>query len=220
MALGQKESRINLADGERQEAINVSEGEMQRRINEADGRAKEIQILAEAMAGGISRIAASIRKPGGAEAIRMRILEQYKSLVGDIGNVGTRYATANGFYVSVLTALLGVLAYTGSGKPFDEIKFPIIALVAVFAISICWIWRKTIQYYGNLFGGKFAVLKELEKSLDVQVYALEYVEVYKNRNAGYLTTHEAKVPLFLGWLFAFVAAAAIVLAVYSSACAL
>jgi len=84
MALGQKESRINLSTGERQEAINLSEGEKQKRINEALGKAKEIEILADASARGIARIAAAIRKPGGKQAIRMRLLEQYIEEVGQI----------------------------------------------------------------------------------------------------------------------------------------
>jgi regulator of protease activity HflC (stomatin/prohibitin superfamily) len=84
MALGQKESRINLSTGERQEAINLSEGEKQKRINEAVGKAKEIEILAEASARGIARIASAIRKPGGKQAIKMRVLEQYIEEVGHI----------------------------------------------------------------------------------------------------------------------------------------
>jgi regulator of protease activity HflC (stomatin/prohibitin superfamily) len=84
MAMGQKESRINLSTGERQEAINLSEGEKQKRINEAVGKAKEIEILAEASARGIARIAAAIRKPGGKQAIKMRVLEQYIDEVGHI----------------------------------------------------------------------------------------------------------------------------------------
>jgi regulator of protease activity HflC (stomatin/prohibitin superfamily) len=84
MAQGQKESRINLSTGERQEAINLSTGEKQKRINEALGKAKEIEILAEASSRGIARIAAAIRKPGGKQAIRMRILEQYIDEVGQI----------------------------------------------------------------------------------------------------------------------------------------
>ena len=84
LALGKKESRINLSAGERQEAINLSEGEKQKRINEAMGRAKEIEILAEASARGISRIAEAIRKPGGEEAIQMRVLEQYIDEFGRI----------------------------------------------------------------------------------------------------------------------------------------
>ena len=84
MAQGQKDSRINLSTGERQEAINLSEGEKQKRINEALGKAKEIEILADASARGIARIAAAIRKPGGKQAIRMRLLEQYIEEVGQI----------------------------------------------------------------------------------------------------------------------------------------
>ena len=84
MAQGQKESRINLSTGERQQAINLSEGEKQKRINEALGKAKEIEILAEASSRGIARIAAAIRKPGGKQAIRMRLLEQYIEEVGQI----------------------------------------------------------------------------------------------------------------------------------------
>lgn len=86
MALGHKESRINLSTGERQEAINLSEGEKQKRINEAQGKAKEIEILAEASARGIARIAEAIRKPGGKQAIKMRVLEQYIDEVGNIMN--------------------------------------------------------------------------------------------------------------------------------------
>ncbi|HEY2338722.1 MAG TPA: hypothetical protein VGI18_15295 [Burkholderiales bacterium] len=133
------------------------------------------------------------------------VLEQYKSLVGDVGSIGTRYATANGFYLSVITALIGVLAYAGAGKAFDEVSYLILVLVAVFAVAICWIWRKTIVFYGHLFAGKFEVLKALEKELPVQVYALEHKAVYLERAAVPLTVNEAKVPLFMGWFFAFVA---------------
>jgi regulator of protease activity HflC (stomatin/prohibitin superfamily) len=84
MAEGKKQSRINLSEGERQEAINLSEGEKQRRINEAQGRAQEIQLLADATAMGISRIAEAIRKPGGTQAIKMRIIEQFLNEFGGI----------------------------------------------------------------------------------------------------------------------------------------
>jgi len=146
---------------------------------------------------------------------KMMVLEQYKSLVSDIGNIGTRYATANGFYLSVLTALLGVLAYVGTGKPISDATttYPTIALVAVFAIVICRIWRMTIEFYGKLFGGKFAVLQHLEKELAVQVYAMEHDEVYTKRHAENLTSHEAKVPYLLAWFFGAIAATVLVLSI-------
>lgn len=134
LALGQKESRINLAEGERQEAINLSEGEMQRRINEAEGRAKEIQILAEATARGISRIAASIRKPGGAEAIRMRILEQYLDEWGrvvqnaNVTVVPEQLANLKGFFEGlgrVTTGLPGLEEGKESGRDITTSGVPI-----------------------------------------------------------------------------------------------
>jgi len=84
LGLANKESRINLSEGERQEAINLSEGEKQKRINEAQGDAKEIALVAEATADGIRRIASAIRKPGGEQAIKMRIIEQF---IDEFGNI-------------------------------------------------------------------------------------------------------------------------------------
>jgi len=140
------------------------------------------------------------------------VLEQYKSLVADVGNVGTRYATANGFYVSVVTLLLGVMAYAGAGKALDEVSYPVLFIVAVFAVAVCWIWRKTVVFYGHLFAGKFEVLKTLEKELPVPVYALEHKAVYLERSAEPLTKNEAKVPLFMAWFFGLVALLSLALA--------
>lgn len=104
LALGKKESRINLSEGERQEAINVSEGEKQKRINEALGKAKEIELLADSTARGLSRIAEAIRKPGGSQAINMRIIEQCIEEFGriiyhsNVSVVPTQLATLKGFF--------------------------------------------------------------------------------------------------------------------------
>ena len=145
------------------------------------------------------------------EAEKARQLDQWKALVSDVGNVGTRYATANGFYLSVLTALLAVLAYVGTGKVFEAATYPVIVLVALFAMVICWIWRQTIEFYGKLFGAKFAVLKILEERLPVRVYALEQRELYVTRKAGYLTVHEARVPWMLCWFYGVIAGVSVIL---------
>ena len=64
------------------------------------------------------------------QVLKNRLLDQWKSLVSDVGNIGTRYATANGFYLSVITALLALLAYVGTGKVFEAATYPVIVLVA------------------------------------------------------------------------------------------
>jgi hypothetical protein len=149
---------------------------------------------------------------------RQLILEQYKSLVGDVGNIGVRYATANGFYLSVLTALMGVLAYVGAGKPLEDVNYPVVVLVAIFARVICGIWRETIEFYDRLFRAKFDILKKLEVELGTttKVYTEETELVYKDKDGKPLpglTRREARVPRYLGWFFVVIAVVAAILAV-------
>ncbi len=81
---GDRQAKINRAEGEKREAIARSEGEKQKRINEAEGRAVEILQVAEATAEGIRKIAAAINDKGGAEAVNLRIAEQYLNEFGKL----------------------------------------------------------------------------------------------------------------------------------------
>ena len=81
---GDRQAKINRAEGEKREAIARSEGEKQRRINEAEGRAVEILQVAEATAEGIRKIAAAISDRGGADAVNLRIAEQYLQEFGKL----------------------------------------------------------------------------------------------------------------------------------------
>lgn len=87
---GDRQARINRAEGEKQEAIALSEGEKLRRINEAEGRAREITLIANATAAGLSSIADAISKnDGGAEAVNLRLAEQYIAEFGKLAKEGT-----------------------------------------------------------------------------------------------------------------------------------
>ncbi|MCE2595746.1 paraslipin [Motilimonas cestriensis] len=79
-----KESTINLSEGERQEAINISEGDKQKQINEAEGKAQEIEIIANARAQGVTMVTQALAKPGGDQAMKMRLLEDFIKQTGDI----------------------------------------------------------------------------------------------------------------------------------------
>ncbi len=81
---GDRQAKINRAEGDRQEMIARSEGEKQKRINEAEGRAIEIQRVAEATAEGIRKIGASINEKGGADAVNLRIAQQYLDEFGKL----------------------------------------------------------------------------------------------------------------------------------------
>lgn len=84
LATAAKESKILISEGYRQEAINISEGEKTKRINEAKGRASEIEILAEASAEGLQKVAEAIKKPGGDYAVKMRLVEDFVGRTGEV----------------------------------------------------------------------------------------------------------------------------------------
>ncbi|MCB9480548.1 MAG: paraslipin [Desulfobacteraceae bacterium] len=86
---GDRQARINRAEGMKKEAIFVSEGEMQKRINEAEGRAQEILKVANAISESLRIVASAINEEGGAEAVNLRIAEQYITEFGNIAKEST-----------------------------------------------------------------------------------------------------------------------------------
>lgn len=101
---GQKEAKIMVSEGEMTQAVNLSEGERAKRINEANGRAAEIRLLADAQAKGISLVAEAIRSPGGDEAVKAQLAEQYINELGrilegaEVTVVPTQVAQMRGFF--------------------------------------------------------------------------------------------------------------------------
>jgi regulator of protease activity HflC (stomatin/prohibitin superfamily) len=76
-ATAEKEKLINVSEGKRQSAINISEGEKQKRVNEANGRAEGIKLIADSTAQSLKLVGEAIDLPGGNEALKMRIIDQY-----------------------------------------------------------------------------------------------------------------------------------------------
>lgn len=74
---GEKTSRINKSEGLKQELVNKSEGEKQKTINQAEGQASEIRSIAIATAMGLKKIAEAVSLPGGAEAMRLSLIQDY-----------------------------------------------------------------------------------------------------------------------------------------------
>ena len=81
---GQREAQINVAEGQKQEVIKQSEAKKLSQINEAEGKAREIELLANATADGIIRIAQATQQPGGKDAVNLRIAEQYIIQFGNL----------------------------------------------------------------------------------------------------------------------------------------
>ena len=73
---GRRQEQINIATGEREAFIARSEGEKQAAINKAQGEAASITAVADATAQAIERIAAALQKPGGEQAVQLKVAEK------------------------------------------------------------------------------------------------------------------------------------------------
>ena len=74
---GDRDSKINRAEGLKQETIKGSEAEKIAQANEAQGEAEAILSVAKATADGIRMLGESISGPGGEQAVRLRMVEEY-----------------------------------------------------------------------------------------------------------------------------------------------
>jgi regulator of protease activity HflC (stomatin/prohibitin superfamily) len=74
---GERDAKINQAEGEKQRVIKESEAKKQQQINEAEGEAQAILAVATATADGLRQVAAALVDEGGAEAMQLRVAEQY-----------------------------------------------------------------------------------------------------------------------------------------------
>ena len=88
---GDRDAKINEAEGQKQRVIKESEASRQQQINEAEGQAQAILAVANATAQGLRNIAESLRLPGGDEAMKLRIAEQYISQLGNLAREGNTF---------------------------------------------------------------------------------------------------------------------------------
>lgn len=103
---GERDAQINQAEGEKQKVIKESEADKQKQINEAEGQAAAILAVATATAEGLRSVAAALNTEGGAEAMQLRIAEQYVAQFGEIAKEGnTLVVPANLSDVSSMIAL-------------------------------------------------------------------------------------------------------------------
>jgi len=86
---GQRDAAINNAEGEKQQVIKASEARKQQQINEAEGQAEAILAVATATAEGIRQVAIAIETPGGNDAVRLRVAEQYVAQFGQLAKGAT-----------------------------------------------------------------------------------------------------------------------------------
>lgn len=132
------------------------------------------------------------------------LLDQYKLYVEMADRISSRRQSANSYFLSINTALLGFIGYFGTREPTTYLW-----LVAAAGVALSYLWYRLIRSYRDLNSAKFLVIHEIEKRLPLSPYEAEWEAMGRGSDPKLYKpfTHiEAGVP----WVF--VALHAVVLA--------
>lgn len=119
---GRKQEQINLASGDREAKIARSEGERQAEINRAAGEANAIEAVAEATALAIERISAAVERPGGIQAVNLRVAEKYIDALGHMAKenntmiVPANLADASSLVATAMSVVQRAVPSAGLGQ--------------------------------------------------------------------------------------------------------
>jgi regulator of protease activity HflC (stomatin/prohibitin superfamily) len=116
---GKKQEQINIATGDRESFIQRSEGERQAQINRATGEAAAIIAVADATSKAIEKIALAIERPGGLQAVNLKVAERYVEAFSGMAKMNnTMIVPANlGDLSSLVSTAMTVIKQPTSGTP-------------------------------------------------------------------------------------------------------
>ena len=119
---GVRDAKINEAEGEKQRVIKESEAAKMQQINEAQGEAEAILAVASATAEGLSKVALAVIAQGGAEAMQLRIAEQYVAQFGNLAKEGNTFVVpANlGDLTSMMALATDIVKGKGTPAPAEQ----------------------------------------------------------------------------------------------------
>ena len=99
--------------------IKASEANKQQQINEAEGQAAAIMSIATATAEGLRSVASALGSDGGAQAMQLRIAEQYIKEFGQLARdaKGTLIVPANLADISSMISIATSVIQAGKSEP-------------------------------------------------------------------------------------------------------
>lgn len=130
------------------------------------------------------------------------VIEQYKSYLQDIGNIGTRYENSRQFYLSIVSALFVFLSMAGEGKPFLNMKFAVQIIVGAVGGIMCIVWVIHMQSFKAIFGAKFRIIIEIEKENRLlNIFEREHKYLNSDNHYNPLTVIDSVTPYVFMLLF-------------------
>jgi len=142
---------------------------------------------------------------------REHFLQVYKTYVDIADRVSARRETANSFFLTLNTGLLGVIGVMAQASE-SLVERTAIIPVSLAGIVTALVWRRLLHSYREVNAAKFRVIHQLEASLPVRPYSAERRDLQARRQVSRyapLSRVEALVPLLLALLHMLIAAWAI-----------
>ncbi|YAF94145.1 MAG: hypothetical protein AB3A66_16155 [Nodularia sp. CChRGM 3473] len=133
------------------------------------------------------------------EKFRDHYLEIYKTYVGTADKISERRQTANSFFLSINTAIIGLVSYLQAGA--NEIIFiGFYLLISISGMLICYMWYRLVLSYKQINSGKFQVIHQIEQNLPLSPYDAEWEMLGRGKDPKkYLPfTH---VEILVPWVF-------------------
>jgi hypothetical protein len=133
--------------------------------------------------------------PSKLDDYQAHLLEQYKLYVGMADKISERRQSANSYFLSLNTALLGFVGYITLNN-CNEFMW----LMGVAGCTLSYFWYRLIRSYRDLNTAKFLVVHKIEKKLPLNPYDAEWEAMGRGENSKLykpITHIEIGVP----WVF-------------------
>jgi hypothetical protein len=140
-------------------------------------------------------------------------LELYKLMIDSSESLIQRRQKTNAFFITAIGSLLAIAGLMVRAGALHSGTIWLLYGFAVVGLLLCNSWRNLIDNYGKLNKAKFDVILRLERELDAQIYAAEWISLGKGlRPSKYksFTFTEKNVPLYFGLLIAVLTLIAVV----------
>lgn len=95
-------------------------------------------------------------------------LEIYKMYVERADAISSRRESANTFFLSVNTVLIGLIGYLDSTQACTKLA------IGIAGSILCYFWYRLLLSYKGLNTAKFLVVHEIEKKLPLSPYDAEW----------------------------------------------
>lgn len=141
------------------------------------------------------------------EKYQDHLLDQYKLYVEMADRVSARRQTANSYFLSINTAILGFAGYVTTKSAGGQVW-----VLGLVGIVLSYLWYRIIVSYRDLNSAKFKVVHEIEKRLPISPYDAEWEAMGRGKEPSLyhpLTHIEKGVPWVFLALHAFIVLSAV-----------